>query len=88
MNQLVRSGGTVNFLPHLPAFNPKSKLTPVRVVFDASRQQEGGPSLNELLAKGPDHYLNNLAAVVTKFLAGRYAAQGDVRKFFNAVELN
>ena len=59
--------GTVNYLPHLPAFNPKSKSTLIRVVFDASRHQEGGPSLNQLLAKGPDHHLNNLAAVVTKF---------------------
>ncbi len=46
MNEFIRSGGVVNYLPHLPAFNPKSKSTPIRVVFDASRQQEGGPSLN------------------------------------------
>ena len=38
--------GVINYLPHLPAFNPKSKSTPIRVVFDASRRQEGGPSLN------------------------------------------
>ena len=57
------------------------------MVFDASRQQEGGPSLNQLLAKGPDHYLNNLAAVVTNFRAGRFAVQADVMKMFNAVEL-
>ena len=57
------------------------------MVFDASRQQEGGPSLNQLLAKGPDRYLNNLAEVITKFRAGRNAAQGDIMKMFNAVEL-
>ena len=66
MDKFVRSGKTVNYLPHLPAFNPKSKTTPVCVVYDASRKQEGGPSLNDLLAKGPDRHLNNLAAVVTK----------------------
>ena len=87
MDEFIRSGGTVNYLPHLPAFNPKSKSTPIRVVFDASRQQEGGPSLNQLLAKGPDRYLNNLAEVITKFRAGRNAAQGDIMKMFNAVEL-
>ena len=54
MDAFVRAGGKVNYLPHLPAFNPKSKTTPIRVVFDASRCQEGGLSLNEILAKGPD----------------------------------
>ena len=86
--ELDKFTGTVNFLPHLPAFNLKSKSTPIRVVFDASRRQEGGPCLNQLLAKGPDRHLNNLAAVVTKFRAGRFAAQGDVKKMFNAVELD
>ena len=79
MDEFVRAGGKVNYLPHLPAFNPKSKTTPIRVVFDASRHQEGGPSLNEILAKGPDRHLNNLAAVLTKFQAGRNAAQGDIK---------
>ena len=57
-------------------------------MFYASRRQEGGPSLNQLLAKGPDRHLNNLAAVVTKFQAGHYAAQGDVKKMFHAVKLS
>ena len=87
MDEFNRFGGVVNYLPHLPAFNPKSKSTPIRVVFDASRQQEGGPSLNQLLAKGPDRYLNNLAEVITKFRAGRNAALGDIKKMFNVVEL-
>ena len=42
-DEMERFSGTVNFLPHLPAFNPKSKSTPIRVVFDASHHQEGGP---------------------------------------------
>ena len=76
--------GVVSYLPH---HNPKSKSTPIRIVFDASRSQGGRPSLNDLLAKGPDRYLNNLAAVVTGFKDGRFAAQGDVKKMFNAVKL-
>ena len=87
MNEFMHSRETVNYLPHLPAFNPKSNTTPVCVVFDASRQQEGGPSLNQLLAKGPDRYLNNLATVITMFRAGRFVALGDIKKMFNAVEL-
>ena len=43
--------------------------------------------MNDLLAKGPDRYLNNLAAVVTGFKDGRFAAQGNVKKMFNAVKL-
>ena len=45
--------GHVNFLPHLAALNPRSDSTPVRICFDASRPQGGGPSLNQVLAKGP-----------------------------------
>ena len=59
---------------------------PVRIVFDASRQQGDGPSLNQILAKGPDRYLNNLAGVITCFQDGREAAQGDIRKMYNAVK--
>ena len=82
-----RAGILQNYLPHLAAHNPKSKSTPIQIVFDASWSQGGGPSLNDLLAKGPDRYLNNLAALVTGFRDGRFAAQGDVKKMFNAVKL-
>ena len=60
---------------------------PVRIVFDASRQQGGRPSLNKILVKGPDRYLNNLAGVITCFRDGRVVAQGDIRKMYNAVKL-
>ena len=55
--------GIVNYLPHLAALNPRSETTPVRICFDASRAQGGGPSLNQILAKGPDKFLNNLAGL-------------------------
>ena len=79
--------GTINFLPHLAALNPRSSSTPVRICFDASRPQGGGPSLNQLLAKGPDRYLNNLAGVIINFRNGREAAKGDVGKMYNCVFL-
>ena len=62
--------GVVNCLPHLAAHNLKSKSTPIWIVFDATWSQGGGPSLNDLLAKRPDRYLNNLAAAVTGFRDG------------------
>jgi len=79
--------GPINYLPHLAVTNAKSESTPVRICFDASRAQGGGPSLNALLAKGPDCFLNNLAAVIIRFRSGPVAAKGDVSKMYNSVGL-
>ena len=79
--------GVVNYLPHLAALNPRSETTPVRICFDASRAQGGGPSLNQILAKGPDKFLNNLSGVLVNFRNGRFAAKGDVKKMYNSVRL-
>ena len=54
VEELAAYESHINYLPHLAAINPKSDSTPVRIVFDASRSQGGGPSLNHILAKGPD----------------------------------
>ena len=86
--ELEAFSGHVNYIPHLAAINPRSQSTPVRICFDASRQQGGGPSLNQVLAKGPDRYLNNLAGVIVNFRNGREAAKGDVRKMYNCVKLD
>ena len=85
--ELAKYKGHINYLPHLAAVNPKSQSTPVRICFDASRVQGGGPSLNQILAKGPDRFLNNLAGVIVGFRNGRVAAKGDVRKMYNCVKL-
>ena len=53
--------GVINYIPHLAALNPCSSSTPVRIIFYASRPQRRGLSLNQLLAKGPDMFINNLA---------------------------
>ena len=86
-DELNSYDGHVNYLPHLAAINPRSQSTPVRICFDASRAQGGGPSLNQILAKGPDKFLNNLAGVIINFRNGRYAAKGDVKKMYNFVLL-
>ena len=85
--ELKAYGGPINYLPHLAALNPRSESTPVRICFDASRAQGGGPSLNQILAKGPDRFINNLAGVIINFRNGRVAAKGDVKKMYNAVRL-
>jgi len=85
--ELALYQGHVNYLPHLAALNPRSDSTPVRIVFDASRAQGGGPGLNQVLAKGPDRFLNNLAGVIVNFRNGRVAAKGDVKKMYNCVKL-
>ena len=85
--ELTNYSGTVNYLPHLAVKNPRSESTPVRIVFDASRSQGGGPSLNAVLAKGPDRYINNLAGVIIRFRDGVFAVKGDVRKMHNCVAL-
>ena len=53
--------GVINYIPHLAALNPCSISTPVRIIFYASQPQSRGLSLNQLLAKGPDMFMNNLA---------------------------
>ena len=86
-SELMEYTGHINYLPHLAVRNPKSDSTPVRIVFDASRAQGGGPSLNAVLAKGPDRYLNNLADVIIRFRNGAVAVKGDVKKMYNSVGL-
>ena len=85
--ELAKYQGVINYIPHLAVSNPRSASTPVRICFDASRSQGGGPSLNKVLAKGPDSYLNNLAGVILRFRNGVHAAKGDVRKMYNSVAL-
>ena len=59
----------------------------MRVCFDASRAQGGGPSLNLIFAKGPDRFPNNLLGVIVSFRDGRVATNGDVHKNYNSVLL-
>ena len=87
VEELSSYEGHINFLPHLAVVNPKSESTPVRICFDASRPQGGGPSLNAILAKGPDCFLNNLASVIIRFRNGVVGIKGDVSKMYNSVML-
>ena len=52
-----------------------------------SRKQGGGQSLNNIVAKGPDCYINNMAGVLVKFIDRCHAVIGDINKMYNAVNL-
>ena len=53
--------GVINYIPYFAALNPCSSSTPVRIIVDDLQPQRRGLSLNQLLAKGPDIFMNNLA---------------------------
>ena len=78
--------GDYHYLPHL-AVRQMKKSTPVRLCFDASRRQNGFPSMNDCLYKGPDRFVNNLLAVLLGFRNGRVGCAADIAKFHNKVFL-
>ena len=65
--------------------NPHSVSTPVRLVWDSSREFRG-VSLNGILLKGPD-VLNPIRMVLLCFREGEHAAIGDVSNMYNSVWL-
>lgn len=45
--------GVTNYLPHRPVIRENSATTKLRIVFDGSAIDVGGPTLNECLNPGP-----------------------------------
>ena len=74
------------YISHLAVKNPRSQSTPVRIVFNSS-QMFKGISLNSVLAKGPDAYLNNLLGLLLRWREGAVAVVGDIKKMFHSVHL-
>ena len=74
------------YISHLAVCNPKSKSTPVRIVFNSSQKCQG-VSLNAALAKGPDRYMNNLLGLLLRWREEQVALVGDIRKMFHSVYL-
>ena len=70
---------------YLPIVLVKGKR--YRITFDASRDQCGFPAFNKHIMKGPDRFVNNIAAVIIGFRNGRVAAVADLSKFHNQVYL-
>ena len=75
------------YISHLAVLNPKSKTTPVRIVFNSSQNYQG-KSLNSFLAKGPDAYVNNLTGILLRWRENSQVLVGDIRKMYNSVYIN
>ena len=78
--------GPIFYISHLAVSNPKSKSTPVRIVFNSSQTWQG-VSLNGCLAKGPDSYRNSVLAILLRWREEAEALVGDIRKMFHSVHL-
>ena len=75
------------YISHLAVCNPKSKSTPVRIVFN-SAQVFKVVSLNSYLAKGPDSYRNTLLGILLRWKEEVVPLVGDIRKMFHSVHIN
>ena len=84
--ELEQWNGPLFYISHLAVVNPRSKSTPVRIVFNSS-QSHHGVSLNSCLAKGPDAYINNLVGILLPWREEHVAFVGDLRKMFNSIHL-
>ena len=79
--------GPTFYISHLAVEQPKSKSTPVRLVFNSSQTYKG-VSLNSCLAKGPDAYNASLVGMLIRWREERVAVMGDIRKMYNTVRLH
>ena len=86
-NEMQNWDGPKFYISHLAVLNPKSKTTPVRIVFNSSQSYQG-KSLNSFLAKGPDAYINNLMGVLLRWRENEQVLVGDIRKMYNSVHIN
>ena len=84
LKEIQHWNGPMFYLSHLAVVNPKSKTTPVRIVFNSS-QMYHGVSLNSMLAKGPDAYLNSLLGILLRWRERRVSLIGDIRKMYNSI---
>ena len=80
--------GPYFYVTHMLVLNPKSNSTPIRMVFNSSLKSQGGLSMNDCLAKGPDAYLNKLIGVLIRWREYKSAFIGDVSKMYHAVALS
>ena len=73
--------GEVHYLAHHPVIHQDKQTTKVRVVYDASAKQSGGPSLNDCLYSGPP-LSETIADVLLRFRCHKTALIGDIEKAF------
>ena len=73
--------GEVHYLPHHPVVRKDRETTKVRVVYDASSKESGGPSLNQCLYTGPP-LTEKIADILMRFRVHKIALAGDIEKAF------
>ena len=73
--------GEVHYLPHHPVVRKDRETTKVRVVYDASLKESGGPSLNQCLYTGPP-LTERIADTLMRFRVHKIALAGDIEKAF------
>ena len=78
--------GEVHYLPHHPVVRNDKQTTKVRVVYDASSKQCGGPSLNDCLYTGPS-LTENIADILIRFRSHKIALIGDIEKAFHMISV-
>ena len=81
--ELVEYKGPVHYISHHAVLRPKSKSTPVRIVFNSSAVFQGH-RLNDYWMKGPD-LLNDLFGVVLRFRENEVAFIGDISKMYHRI---
>ena len=74
------------YINHLAVVNPKSKSTPIRIVFNSSHVYQG-ISLNNCLAKGPDSFVNSSIGILLRWREEAVSIVGDIKKMFHSVFL-
>ena len=84
--KLEQWNGPLFYISHLAVVNPRSKSTPVRIVFNSS-QSHHGVSLNSCLVKGPDAYINDLVNISLRWREEHVAFVDDLKKMFNSIHL-
>ena len=62
------------------------QTTKVRVVYDASSKQCGGPSLNDCLYTRPS-LTENIADILIRFRSHKIALIGDIEKAFHMISV-
>ncbi|XP_061728642.1 uncharacterized protein LOC133533638 isoform X2 [Cydia pomonella] len=79
-------GEAVYLLAHHPVFNPSSRTSSLRVVFDGSMPTLAKISLNDVLLNGPV-VQNDLFSILVLFRLYKFILNCDIQKMFRAISL-
>ena len=82
--QVDNSDLTRVYLPHHAVTKESSKITKIRVVFDASAKTSTGLSLNDTLMIGPK-LQDDLFAILVRFRAYQYVLSADINKMYRQI---